>query len=227
MTVSRNVSVEVWSDIACPWCWVGKRNLAKALEAFEGETEVRRRAYELNPNARRDPPASVDYVERLARKYGSTREQAQEMIDRMVGVGREVGVEMRFDRIQPSNTFDAHRLLAWARGEGLAAELEERLFRAYLHEGEWIGGPQVLVRLAADVGLDEEAAREIVESEEFGEQVRSDEEEAMQLGIRGVPFFAFDRRLALSGAQPPDVLLDVLRRTAAGEERPASGGDGK
>ena len=217
------VSLEVWSDIACPWCWVGKRNFAAARERFDGEVEVTRRAYELNPNARREAPRAVDYLSRLARKYGATREQAQEMVERMVGVGREVGVEMRFDRIQPTNTFDAHRLLAWGQTEGVGGDLEERLFRAYLHEGAWIGDPDVLARVAAEVGLDRDAASRVVASGEFGEQVRDDEEQAMQLGIRGVPFFVFDRRLALSGAQPPDVLLDVLRRAAAGEGSTSSG----
>lgn len=216
------VHVEIWSDIACPWCWVGKRNLATALEQFEGEAQITRRAYELNPNAgRARPEGSVDYLDRLARKYGTTREQAQEMVDRMVGVGREVGIEMRFDRIQPSNTFDAHRLLAWAQSEGSGSDMEERLFRAYLHEGEWIGDRELLTELAVEVGLDREAAKQVSGSSDFGDQVRADEEQAMELGIRGVPFFVFDRRLALSGAQPPEILLDVLRRAASGEERSA------
>lgn len=216
------VSVQVWSDIACPWCWVGRRNLSAALESFEGEATVTLRAYELNPNARREPPTDVDYLARLAHKYGATREQAQEMVDRMVGVGHEVGVEMRFDRIQPSNTFDAHRLIAWAKTKDRGNELAERLFQAYLHEGVWLGDVGELSRLAAEVDLDRSEAQKVLEAGEFAEDVRADEEQAMQLGIRGVPFFVFDARLALSGAQPPEVLLDVLRRAAAGEGRPAA-----
>ena len=215
------VSVQVWSDIACPWCWVGKRNLSAALESFEGEATVTLRAYELNPNARREPPGAVDYLGRLATKYGATREQAQEMIDRMVGVGREVGVEMRFDRIQPSNTFDAHRLIAWAKRQDRGNELAERLFQGYLNEGVWLGDVEELRRLAGEVDLDGSEAQKVLESGEFAEEVRAEEEQAMQLGIRGVPFFVFDGRLALSGAQPPEVLLDVLQRAAAGEGRPA------
>lgn len=214
-----NVAVDIWSDIACPWCWIGKRNLAAALDRFEGAADVTWRAYELNPSARREPPQKVDYAARLAHKYGASREEAQGMIDRMVDAGRNAGVEMRFDRIQPSNTFDAHRLVAWAKTQGAGDALKERLFKAYLEEGVWLGDVDELARLAGEVELSPADARDVLQGDEFAGQVRADEEQARQLGIRGVPFFVFDGRLALSGAQPSEVLLDVLGRAAAGEGR--------
>lgn len=206
-------TIDVWSDIACPWCWVGKRHLEQALRgSFDVEVAVRWHAFELNPDAPREAPESVDYVERLALKYGTSREEAQEMIDRMVATGRSAGLELRFDRIRPSSTFDAHRLLAWARGSGRATALKERLFSAYLHEGRPISDRDQLAALAGEIGLDPEAARALLEDDGFAAEVRADEETATRLGITGVPFFVFGRRLAVSGAQPAPVLVEAMER---------------
>lgn len=211
----RSVRVEVWSDIACPWCWVGKRHLEAAIERFEGEVEIVWRAFELDPNAPKTPRPDLAVVDRLAAKYGMSRARAQEMIDHMTGVGAEIGLEFRFDRTRYTSTFDAHRLLELSREQGRQDALKERLFRAYMSEGRSIADPDTLVELATDAGLDPNAVRAVLATDAYGEHVRQSEQLAAQLGVRGVPFFVIDQRYAISGAQPPEILLETLERAVA------------
>jgi predicted DsbA family dithiol-disulfide isomerase len=212
------LAIDIWSDIACPWCWVGKRQLESAIGSFDGEVALTWRAFELDPEASTTAPERVDYAGRLAAKYGTDRAGAPEMIDRMVEVGRSLGRELRFDRVRPTNTFAAHRLLAWAAEFGLQTELKERLFAAYLREGLAISDYSVLCGLAANVGLDSEAAGAMLERDAYAEEVRSDEKLAHRVGVRGVPFFVIDHRFAVSGAQPAEVLLEALQRAVADAE---------
>jgi predicted DsbA family dithiol-disulfide isomerase len=204
--------VHVWSDIACPWCYVGKRRLETALGrlAAAGPVEVVWRAFELDPGAPRAQPAGVSYSERLARKYGTTVEEGQVMIDRMTAVAAGDGLDFHFDRIRPGNTFDAHRLLHLARERGVQPAVKERFLRAYLTEGEAIGDRETLARLAAEAGLDRDEAKRALAGDAFAAAVRADEAEASRLGIHAVPFFVVAGRYGLSGAQPPEVLEDVL-----------------
>ena len=211
------LTIDIWSDIACPWCWIGKRSLEEALQQFDQKVELRWRAFELNPNAPRTAPESVDYAQRLAEKYGTSKQEGQAFIDRMVAAGEARGLALRFDRIRPSNTFDAHRLLAHAHTQGFQTELKERLFRAYLHEGRSIADQDMLVELAAEVGLDADGAREVLEGDSFAEVVRAEEATAQRLGITGVPCFVFAMKTGVSGAQPPEVLLEMIQN-AVGEE---------
>lgn len=207
------LKMEIWSDIACPWCWVGKRGLDQAIEQFEPEVSVKWRAFELNPQAPLGGPDPVDYAQRLADKYGTGLDEAQRMIDRMVATGRERGLDIRFDRVRPTNTFDAHRLLAWAAASGSQTALKEALFHAYLHEGRLISDPEVLSELAGKAGLDGAQAREILLGDEWSTEVRADEQLARQIGISGVPCFVFPQvRRGLSGAQPIDVLLQAMNQ---------------
>jgi predicted DsbA family dithiol-disulfide isomerase len=214
--------VDIWSDIACPWCYVGKRHLEQALERFENSdhVEIVWRAFELDPSAPRIRDTSQSYAERLATKYGTQPPQAQAMIDRMVDTAARDGLELRFDRIRPGNTFDAHRLLHLAHDHGKQDALKERLMRAYLTEGQAIGDRDVLVAAARDVGLDEQDARAVLEGDRYAAEVRRDEAVARQIGITGVPFFVVDGRLGISGAQPADVLLGALERAWADGSRP-------
>ncbi len=218
------MNLEVWSDIACPWCWVGKRNLALALTRFEHDVDVTWRAFELNPRASSASPKSVDYVEKLAAKYRSSRQQAQAFIDRMVAAGVEAGIEFRFDRILPSNTFNAHRLLAWSREFGLQDELKERLFLGYMNQGLAMSDQSNLCMMAADVGLDSNEADILLSSDRLADAVHNDKNRAAKLGISGVPFFLLEGRIGLSGAQPPEVLVDALMHardlTAGAEQSP-------
>ncbi|MEM9300557.1 MAG: DsbA family oxidoreductase [Pseudomonadota bacterium] len=211
------LEIDVWSDIACPWCWVGKRSLDAALARFDGEATVRWRAFELNPDAPNKAPEQVDYAERLAAKYRTSKEEAQGFIDRMVNAGRGRGVELRFDRIRPSNTFNAHRLLALARTHGRQAEVGEALFSAYLHEGRSISDPETLADVGERQGLDPGDITALLRGEAYVEQVRGDEAMARQYGISSVPCFVLlDKRVAVSGAQPPEVLLEMFEQAGSG-----------
>lgn len=209
----KTLEIEVWSDIACPWCWIGKRGLEQAIKAFDSPVSVQWNAFELNPQAPLAPPEKVSYVQRLVDKYGQSPAEAQQMIDRMVAAGRDRGLDLRFDLIRPTNTFDAHRLLAWARSSGMQSELKEALFKAYLHEGQLISDPLVLSELAEQVGLDGSRAKEILHSDAFTSEVRNDEQRAQQIGISGVPCFVFPQSgSGISGAQPAVVLLEAMHK---------------
>ena len=204
------MNVEIWSDIACPWCWVGKKNLELALADFDHEVRIEWRAFELNPQAPATPAQPVDYAERLATKYGMPRRDAQAFIDRMTEAGRGVGVDFRFDRIRPCNTFRAHRLLAWAKTLGRQNVLKERLFLAYMTRGSDLNDLGTLGELAVEAGLDAEEATGVLVTEAFTDEVRSDQARARKLGITGVPFFVFGPGLVASGAQPPAMLRGAL-----------------
>ncbi|MCH9683694.1 MAG: DsbA family oxidoreductase [Deltaproteobacteria bacterium] len=211
--------VEIWSDVACPWCWVGKRQLEAAIAEFPHEVEVVWRAFELDPSAPASIDTSIDYVQRLATKYRTSRDGAQGMIDRMTSVGAEHGLDFRFDRAQPGNTFDAHRLLHWAGKHGLQDALKERLFLAYMHEGKSVAEHEVLVALAEEVGLDPDGAQAVLTSDSHHQDVRGEQALAAEIGVTGVPFFVVGGRYAVPGAQPKDVLGKVLTR-AWDETRP-------
>ncbi len=216
--VSMNaVNIEIWSDIACPWCWIGKRSLEAAIASSDHEVAIRWRAFELNPDAPADAPEAVDYVARLADKYGTSRDEAEGFIARMVeaGRGRGRGLEIRFDRIRPSNTFDAHRLLAFAYRHDRQTELKENLFRAYLHEGRSISDPETLLAVATETGLAGSDVSAVLDGTDYAEDVRNDEDLARRFGITGVPCFVFTQlNEGISGAQPPEVLGDAMNRAA-------------
>jgi predicted DsbA family dithiol-disulfide isomerase len=212
--MSTRLEIDVWSDIACPWCYVGRARLAVALERFDADVVVRRRSFELDPAAPRERDPGRPYAERLARKYATTLAQAETMIRTMTTAGAADGLELRFDRVRPGNTFDAHRLLHLSAEHELDAALEERFFRAYLTDGEPIGDPPALARLAAEVGLAPDDVSAVLAGDRFAGAVRADEAEARRRGIHGVPFFLIAGRYGLSGAQPPDVLLRALQSAA-------------
>ena len=216
--------VEIWSDIACPWCYVGKRRFEAALREFEhaADVDVVWRSFELDPGAPRTREGSQH--EHLAAKYGMPVERARAMNERMKGEGEKEGIDFRFDRVRMGNTFDAHRLVHLAAESGKADAMKERLMRAYFTEGEAIGDPDALARLAADVGLDASGAREALAGDAYAAEVRADEERARSFGISGVPFFAIDERHGVSGAQTPDVLLGALRQAYEESEATQAGG---
>jgi predicted DsbA family dithiol-disulfide isomerase len=206
------VNVEIWSDIACPWCAVGKRRFEAALEQFEhrDDVTVTYRSFELDPDAPAARKGST--AEHLAEKYGTTLEQALAMNARMTETAAGDGLEFHFDLTRGGNTFDAHRLLQLAAAHGRQPELKERLLRAYLGEGELMSDHAALTRLALEAGLPEDEVRDTLASDRFAAEVRSDEATAQGLGISAVPFFVVDRAFGAAGAQPPEVLGDLLRR---------------
>lgn len=209
-----NLRIDVWSDVACPWCWVGKRRLEQALSQFEhgDSVDVVWRAFELDASAPRMRDEQPGYVERLARKYRTSVEQAQGMIDRMTAAGAEDGLTFRFDRIRSGNTFDAHRLLHFAKEHGVQNALKERFFTGYFSQGEPIGDPAALARMASEVGLDETRVVQVLETDTYADEVREDQAEARTNGVSGVPFFVVGNNVAFSGAQPADVLSIMLSK---------------
>ncbi len=204
--------VEIWSDVVCPWCYIGMRRLDAALAELErgDDVQVVWRSFELDPAAPRE--RTDDYLSHLARKYGVSPAEARGMIERVTRVGAEVGIQFRFDIARPGNSFDAHRLIHLAAEHGLAAAMEQRLFAATFTEGQPVGDPSTLAALASDVGLDAGEVQAVLQSDRYADDVRSDEEEATRLGITAVPFFAFDRNVGVAGAQRPEVLLQALRQ---------------
>ena len=201
--------VEIWSDVACPWCYIGKRRFDVALARFEhrDQVDVRYRSFELDPVA----PAfrELAYLDHLMAKYRIPMVEADAMIDRMIEAGAQNGVVLRFDKAKPGNTFDAHRLLHLAAEGGRQGELKGKLFRATFTKGAAIADHDVLVEVAADAGLDQTEARRVLETDAYVSDVRADEQRAADLGITSVPFFVMGT-FGVVGAQPPDVLLQVL-----------------
>jgi predicted DsbA family dithiol-disulfide isomerase len=216
------VKVEIWSDVACPWCYIGKRRFEAALSRFthRDEVDVRWRSFELDPSA----PAVRDgaYADRLAAKYGVSTAQAEATIDRMIEAGAEAGVVLRFDRARPANTFDAHRLLHLAHERGVQHDLKEILLHATFTKGAAIADVDVLVGLATGAGLDPVDARAVLGGDAFAADVREDERRAAELGITSVPFFVVAGTFGVAGAQAPDILLRVLEEAWADAESQAS-----
>jgi predicted DsbA family dithiol-disulfide isomerase len=206
--------IDVWSDIACPWCYVAKRRLEAALARFpyRDAVVVQWRAFELDPNAPRERGRDFSYAERLAKKYGKSVVEAEAMIARMVDFGKSEGVSFRFDRIRHGNTFDAHRVIHLAGERGVQGAVKERLFRARMTEGEPIGNPETLARLAGEAGLDSAEVSAMLAGDAYARAVRQDEAEARDLGIAGVPFFLIAGRYGVCGAQPAEILLEAITR---------------
>ncbi|MFX3623634.1 MAG: DsbA family oxidoreductase [Ectobacillus sp.] len=206
------MKIEIWSDFLCPFCYIGKRRLEAALQQFahKDEVEVVYRSFELNPNAKRDIETDIHSL--IAAKYGISREQAQAANNNIAMQAKEVGLTFRFDTMIPTNSFDAHRLVHFAAGHGKMQEMMERLFQAYFIDSKHIGDRETLMALAAEVGLDKENTAAMLASDEYTAEVRADEQRARELGISGVPFFVFNGKYAVSGAQPSEVFLEVLQK---------------
>ncbi|HET7540079.1 MAG TPA: DsbA family oxidoreductase [Polyangiaceae bacterium] len=215
------LKLEVWSDIACPWCYVGKRRLERALERFPHAAEVQLvwRSFELDPAAPRERPRDVSHVEFIARKYGMSVAQAQKSTDHLVSLARAEGLSFDFANIRSGNTFDAHRLVHLGHERGMQDAVKERLLKAYFEQGELMSDHGTLVRLASEAGLDAGEVTDVLAGDGFAAAVRADETQARELGISGVPCFVFDRHFAVSGAQSTDVMLNALQKAWA-ERKP-------
>ncbi|HET9109892.1 MAG TPA: DsbA family oxidoreductase [Ktedonobacterales bacterium] len=205
------MNVEIWSDVVCPWCYIGKRRFEKALARFphRDDVTVRFRSFELTPSAPDVYPGTLN--EMLAAKMRVSSQQAARMNDRVSAIAAEEGLEYRLDVARPGNTVKAHRLLHLALEKGVQERVKERLMQAYFSEGQPIGDTETLVRLANDAGLDADEARAALSGDAYIADVRADEELAAELGITGVPFFVIDERYGVSGAQPTDAFLHALR----------------
>ncbi len=211
--------VEIWSDVACPWCYIGKRRFEAALARFEhaDDVEVVWRSFELDPGAPAERKGEL--VALLARKYGMTPEQAHAAQQNLTDTAAGEGLELHFDRVRSGNTFDAHRLIHLAATHGLRDATKERLLAAYFGEGRLMSDHETLVALALEAGLeDEQEVRRTLADTAFADDVRSDEDDAAELGIGGVPTFIVDRRVGVTGAQPAEVMLELLRQGWARRE---------
>jgi predicted DsbA family dithiol-disulfide isomerase len=206
------LAVEIWSDVVCPWCYIGKRRFENALARFEhrDEVEVRFRSFELDPSAPKALEAPA--AERLADKYGISVEEAEASHAQLTAMAAAEGLEYHLDRTRGGNTFDAHRLLHLAADQGVQAEAKERLMRAYFTESLPITDAETLVRVVGEAGVDADAARATLAGDRYADAVREDEHLAQRIGIHGVPFFVLDRRYGVSGAQPAEILVQALER---------------
>lgn len=211
--MSSPITVEIWSDIACPFCYIGKRHFEQALQRFDHTADVKIvwRSYQLDPDAEYVEGRNVH--EALAEKKGWTLDYAMQAGAHVTSMAHQAGLNYDFDRAIPANTFDAHRLIHLAAKHGLQDAAEERLFSAYFTEGRNIGDRDTLVALGAELGLDAGEVGRMLDDGSLADEVRQDIVEASRIGVRGVPFFVFDRKYAVSGAQPNDVFLQTLQRT--------------
>ena len=218
------ITVDIWSDLVCPWCFIGKRRFEAALQAFEHREDVgvRWRSFELDPGAPAENPLTIP--QRVRRDLGMSDAQADETVARVTALAAEVGLTYRLDLARPVNSFDAHRVIHLAEDEGVGEAVRERLMTAFTAEGAPLGDRGTLVAEAAKAGLDAAATRAMLESDDYADAVRADEREAALAGVTGVPSFLAGGRYLVSGAQPVEVFTLLLRR--AWEEAAADAGAG-
>ncbi|MFC8824115.1 DsbA family oxidoreductase [Streptomyces sp. NPDC057137] len=208
----NEITVEIWTDVVCPWCFIGKRRFEKALAQFEERDAVRVhwRSFELDPAALRDAAETIP--QRMLRRQGIPPERAAELLAGVSEQAAAEGLDYHLDRARPVNTFDAHRLAHHADTLGLAERFQERLMRAYTAEGASVADHATLITLAEESGLDTGPVREVLAGDAYTDAVRADEARAAQLGVSGVPSFVVAEKWSVSGAQPVDVLGGLLRR---------------
>lgn len=206
------MKIEVWSDFVCPFCYIGKRRLEQALEEFDhkNKVEVSYKSFELQPHLPSDKNVTIH--EMLAKKMNTTPEQAKAMNQQIIASAATVGLAYQFDEMKQTNTLDAHRLVKYAETKGKGSELTERLLSAHFLESQFLGEQETLLSLAADVGLNREEASKVLSGSEYLDDVRMDQQEGQQLGVQGVPFFVFNRKYAISGAQPHEAFVQTLKK---------------
>jgi predicted DsbA family dithiol-disulfide isomerase len=206
------MQVEIWSDVVCPWCYLGKRRFEQALAGFEHRDDVQviYRSFELDPTS--PPGVTTPTVERLASKYGMSAEQASQAQRQMEERAAGAGLTFRMDGLRSGNTRDAHRLTQLAKERGRQAALVERLHRAYFTEQDSVFDHDALTRLAVEAGLDPDEVKQVLASDSYGDHVDTDEAMAQALGATGVPLFVIDRKYGISGAQPAETITQVLEQ---------------
>ena len=214
----QKMKIEVWSDVMCPFCYIGKRHLEAALAEFEdsNRVEIVWKSYQLNP----DLPLKIENKEStcthtLAKAKGISYEQSVQMHDNVVKMAAKVGLNYQFDKAVVANSFYAHQLAQYAKEKGLGIEIEELLFKAYFTEGKDISDKATLVLLGAELGFTQAEVEQALSDEKHAASVRKDIAEAQQIGVRGVPFFVFDRKYAVSGAQPTEQFLGALKQSVS------------
>lgn len=213
------MKIELWSDFACPFCYIGKKRFEKALSKFDhkDEVEVIYKAYQLNPMAPKTMTGTA--YESFAKSHGMSVDQAKQRFNMFTENAKTVGLVYNYDIIQMTNTFDAHRLAKWANTLGKEAVLTDRLMHAYFTEGKNLADFATLVGLAKEVGLDETIAKNVLDTNQFEEEVKNQQSEARQIGVQGVPFFVVNRKYGISGAQQEEYFFGAIEQIWA-EDHP-------
>jgi len=206
------MNVEIWSDVMCPFCYIGKRKFEKALGQFPHKDDIKIiwKSFQLDPSTVTDP--SLNTIENLRLKKGWSKEQAAETIAHVADIAMQVGLNFNFDKAVVANSFDAHRLSHLAKKYNLQNELEEKLFSAYFTEGKNTADHETLLNIALEIGLDKTEVSDLLKGNTFTNEVHQDVEQAQQLGVRGVPFFVLNQKYAISGAQESDTFLQALHK---------------
>lgn len=209
------MKVEVWSDIMCPFCYIGKRNYESALKQFgeRDQVEIEWHSFQLDPSIPKNITRKGNVYQYLADKKGMSYAESVKLHESLIKTAKKAGLEYNFDKSVVANSFDAHRLIQLAKTKGLGDQAEEHLFRAYFTEGKDFGDHETLITIGTDIGLPEDEIRKALNSEAYSEKVKEDIQEAAALGVGGVPFFVFDRKYAVSGAQPPEHFLQALKQS--------------
>ncbi len=208
----KKMKVEIWSDVMCPFCYIGKRKFEAALDKFEhkDDIEIVWKSFQLNPDLKTD--TSITTAQYLAKAKGWTLDYAKEMTDYVSNTAKEVGLNYDMDKAVVANSFDAHRFAHLAKKHGKGDAAEERLFKAYFTEGKNIADHATLVALGTEIGLDAAEIKQVLESRQYTDEVNQDVYEAQQIGVKGVPFFVLDRKYAVSGAQQSSTFLSSLNK---------------
>lgn len=215
--MSKSIKVDIWSDVQCPWCYIGKRKFEAAVVAFDGEVEVEYHSFELSPDTPVDFEGSpIDY---LSQRKGMPIDQVQQMLERVTGIAASVGLHYDYDHVHQTNTVKAHELLHYAKAHGRQLEMKERLLKAYFVDGRHVGHVEDLADLAAEIGLDRTDVVQALEAGQYLADVKADVAKAGEYGIQGVPFFVIEGKYGVSGAQDAEMFTKVL--TQAREDRAA------
>lgn len=209
------MNIEIWSDVMCPFCYIGKRRLENAIAQLQvaDKLTIEWKSFQLDPTAPKS--SDLDTYDYLAKRYGRDRAWSIETHNQVAASAKQEGLDYRFDRAVVANSFDAHKVAHYAKEQGKGDAFEELLFRSYFTDGLNIADEEVLVRLATEIGLDEAGVRSAIHSAAYGQKVQTDIAEAQQLGVRGVPFFVFDRKYAVSGAQPVEAFVQTIEQALA------------
>jgi len=207
------MNINIWSDVRCPFCYIGKRKFEMALEKFSHKDDVKVtwRSFQLDPNL--ETRTDVNAIEHLSEAKGISQKQAEGMQNNVTQIAKEIGLDFDFGKAVVANSFNAHRLIQLAKTKGLGNEIEEQLFKAHFTEGKNIDDKETLVQTGMAIGLDEKEIKEMLASDAFAKEVNQDEMQAQSIGVRGVPFFVLNNKYAVSGAQSPDTFLEVLNQT--------------
>ncbi|MEG2103425.1 MAG: DsbA family oxidoreductase [Flavobacterium sp.] len=208
---TNKMKIEIWSDIMCPFCYIGKRNFEAALEKFDDRKnlEIEWKSFQLDPTIPEDLPETNIY-DYLSKRLNSNMEQTKARMTNVIEMAKNVGLDYNYDKAVVANSFKAHRLIQLAKTKGLGDAAEERLFKAYFTEGKNFGDTQILLELGKEIGLDADEIQNALTSDDIARKVSEDIQEAQQLGVTGVPFFVFDRKYGISGAQPVEAFLQTL-----------------